>query len=77
MATDRLAYRVAEVCELAGVPRSSVERAIRRNQIRVKRVGRMLLLEPYDVSRLFGFGTHEEITPSAESLAEIEDLLSR
>ena len=76
MASDRLAYRVAEVCKLAGVSRGAVERAIRRNQIRARRVGGVLLLSPNDVSRVFGFEGQETIKPSAESLAEIEELLA-
>ena len=51
----KLAYRVAEVCDLAGVSRWVVEQAIAEGAIRTKRVGRALLLDPRDVSQVFGF----------------------
>ncbi len=76
MPNRRLAYRVTEVCELAGVGRSVVEAAIRRGEIRSKRCGRVLLLHPNDVSRIFGFDEASEVVPSAESIAEIAELLA-
>ena len=73
----KLAYRVAEVCDLAGVSRWVVEQAIARGTIRTKRVGRVLLLDPHDVSQVFGFAQeHEEIQPTEESIAEMEELLA-
>jgi hypothetical protein len=73
----RLAYRIAEVCELAGVSRWAVEGAIARREIRTKRVGGALLLDPSDVVRVFGFGSDcEGLQPSAESVAEMEEFLS-
>ena len=76
MASGRLAYRIAEVCELAGVSRASVEGAVRRGEIRAKTVGRVKLLDPNDVSRIFGFNEASEVVPSAESIAEIAELLA-
>ena len=77
MANGRLAFRVSEVCELAGVSRWAVERAIKQNRIRTKRAGRVLLLHPNDVREQFGFdGPQEVCEPSAESIAEIEELLA-
>ena len=76
MAGPRLAYRIAEVCELASVSRAAVEGAVRRGEIRSKRVGRMLLLDPNDVSRVFGFSQAPEVVPSAKSIAEIAELLA-
>ena len=77
MASDRLAYRVSEVCELAGVSRWAVEQAIQQNRIRTKRAGRVLLLDPNDVCSVFGFGGPQEVVrPSAESIAEMEELLA-
>ena len=73
----KLAYRVSEVCNLAGVSRWAVEQAIAGGAIRTKRVGRALLLDPRDVSQVFGFAQeHEEIQPSAESIAEMQELLA-
>ena len=76
MAGSRLAYRIAEVCELAGVSRSAVEGAVRRGEIRSKRVGRVLLLDPSDVARIFGFDEAPEVVPSAEDFAELAELLA-
>ncbi len=73
----KLAYRVAEVCDLAGVSRWVVEQAIAGGAIRTKRVGRALLLNPRDVSQVFGFAQEqEEIQPCAESIAEMQELLA-
>jgi hypothetical protein len=75
--SDRLAYRIAEVCQLAGVSRWAVERAISRSEIRTKRVGRVVLLDPMDVSRVFGFSNDgEDLEPSAESIDEMNEFLS-
>ena len=69
MAGPRLAYRIAEVCELAGLPRSTVIREIERKGVRLKHVGRSLLLDPTDVERVFGFSNeHEKAEPGAEAL---------
>ncbi len=76
MAGPRLAYRIAEVCELAGVSRAAVEGAVRRGEIRAKLVGRVKLLDPNDVSNIFGFNAAPEVVPSAESVAEMESLLA-
>ncbi len=76
MTSERIAYRVAEVCELAGVSRSAVEAAVRRGEIRSKRCGRVLLLDPNGVSKVFGFNETSEVVPSAESIAEIAELLA-
>ena len=76
MPNGRLAYRVAEVCELAGVSRSAVQGAVRRGEIRTKLVGRVLLLDPNDVSRVFGFDEVSEVVPSAEDFAELSELLA-
>ena len=76
MTGPRLAFRVAEICELAGVGRSVVEAAIRRGEIRTKLVGRVLLLDPNDVSKVFGFNEPSKVVPSAESIAEIAELLA-
>ena len=75
--TDRLAFRISQVCELAGVSRSVVEQAITAGTVRTKRVGRALLLDPRDVGRVFGFESEsEKVQPSAESIAEMEELLA-
>ena len=76
MGSERLAYRIAEVCQLAGVSRAAVEGAVRRGEIRAKLVGRVKLLDPNDVSRIFGFNEASEVVPSAESIAEIAELLA-
>ena len=69
MASERLAYRIAEVCQLAGLPRSSVIREIERKGVRRKRIGRSLLLDPTDVERVFGFSNeHKRTEPGPEAL---------
>ena len=76
MPNGRLAYRIAEVCELAGVSRAIVEGAVRRGEIRAKLVGRVKLLDPNDVSKVFGFDEASEVVPSAEDFAELAELLA-
>lgn len=69
MASGRLAYRVGEVAELTGLPRSTVVREIERKDVRRKRIGRSLLLDPTDVERVFGFSNeHEKTEPGPEAL---------
>ena len=59
-ATQRFAYRIAEVCALAGVSRWTVLQAIERGEIATKHVGRTLLLNARDVERIFGFPSESE-----------------
>ncbi len=75
--TGRLAYRIAEVCELAGVSRWAVEHAISSGEIQTKRIGRLVLLDPNDVESVFGFGSDsEDLQPSTESIDEMNEFLS-
>ena len=77
MAGDRLAYRVGEVAELTGLPRSTVMREVERKAVRCKHIGRSLLLDPGDVERVFGFaGEHERTEPGPEALEIARDLLA-
>ena len=69
MSNGRLAYRIGEVCQLAGLPRSTVVREIERKGVRRKHIGRSLLLDPSDVERVFGFpDEHEKTEPGPEAL---------
>lgn len=72
---ERIAYRIEEVVALTGVSRTSVSKYI-GPEIRFRKLGGLVLLNPEDVHRTFGFIHDEHITPSRESLAEIEELLS-
>jgi len=72
---ERIAYRIEEVVALTGVSRTSVSKYI-GSEIRFRKLGGLVLLDPEDVHRTFGFIHDEHITPSRESLAEIEELLS-
>ena len=71
---ERIAYRIDEVAALTGVSRAVVRKHIERD-IEARKVGVMVLLNPADVHRVFGFVHEESVAPSAESLAEIEELL--
>ncbi len=71
---ERVAYRIEEVVALTGVSRAAVRKHIGTN-IEARKVGGMVLLKPEDVHRTFGFMHEESVAPSAESLAEIEELL--
>ena len=75
---SRLAYRVSEVMELAGVSRDIVQAAIDSGEIQARKRGRIVLLDPLDVETAFGFhqDEREPIHPSAESSAEIRALLA-
>lgn len=55
MTGGRLAYRVREAAEAAGVSRRAVERLVARGEIRSKHVGGVLLLDPKDVEQVLGF----------------------
>ena len=72
---ERIAYRIEEVVALTGVSRTSVSKYI-GPEIRFRKLGGLVLLNPEDVHRTFGFIHEEHTTPSPESLAEIEELLS-
>lgn len=75
----RRALRRSDVVALYGVPLRTLDRILRAEQspIRTRRVGRILLLNPDDVERLFGFPSDSaDVEVSAESVAEIEDLLA-
>lgn len=72
---ERIAYRIEEVVALTGVSRTLVSKHI-GPEIRFRKLGGLVLLDPEDVHRTFGFIHDEHITPSRESLAEIEELLS-
>ena len=71
---ERIAYRIGEVAALAGVSRAAVRKHIGRD-IEARKVGGMVLLNPIDGHRVFGFASEESASPSAKSLAEIEELL--
>ena len=71
---ERVAYRIEEVVALTGVSRAAVRKHIGTN-IEARKVGGMVLLKPEDVHRTFGFTYEESVAPSAESRAEIEELL--
>ena len=71
---ERIAYRVEEVVGVAGVSRATVRRKLGR-EIEVRKVDGVLLLNPEDVHRTFGFKSELGVVPSAESLAEIEEWL--
>jgi hypothetical protein len=71
---ERVAYRIEEVVALTGVSRAAVNKHI-GTKIEARKVGGMVLLKPEDVHRTFGFMYEESVAPSAESLAEIEELL--
>ena len=77
MASERLAYRVGEVAELTGLPRSTVMREVERKAVRCKHIGRSLLLDPGDVERVFGFSRESVSLPSptSEDLALARELL--
>ena len=75
MEARRLAYSVGETALLSGLSRWSVMQAVERGEIRSKRIGRRLLLDPADVERLFGFA-EEELEPSSESIVELRDFLA-
>lgn len=77
---NRLAYSVSQAAQLSGVSEWTVRQAVKRGEIRSKRLGRRVLLSPEDVERVFGFGDEEPDSDElalfkARSLAEIRDLL--
>ena len=70
----RLNYRVGEVCELAGCSRWKVKQKMKMGEIRWRKDGRDIYLNPDDVHRVFGFpGDSEEAETSAIAL----DILNR
>ena len=72
-----ICLRISQVMERTGLSRAAIERAVRSGQIKSKRVGRAVVLDPDDVVRVFGFSEdRNEIEPSAESVKEIEEFLS-
>ncbi len=72
-----ICLRISQVMERTGLSRATIERAVRSGQIQSKTVGRVVVLAPDDVGRVFGFSEdRSEIEPSAESIKEIEELLS-
>ncbi len=73
----RHAYRRTDVRDLFGASLHAIDRAIREGRVRVNRYGRGVYLHPGDVERTFGFPSDgEKLQVSAESLAEMEDLLA-
>ena len=77
MANGRLAYRIGEIAELTGLPRSTIVREIERKGVRRKHIGRSLVLDPADVERVFGFSreTAPLPSPTREDLALARELL--
>ena len=72
-----ICLRISQVMERTGLSRAAIEREVRSGKIKSKRVGRAVVLDPDDVVRVFGFSEDQnEIEPSAESIKEIEVLLS-
>ncbi len=72
-----ICLRISQVMERTGLSRAAIERVVRSGQIKSKRVGRAVVLNPDDVVRVFGFSEdRSEIEPSAESVKEIEEFLS-
>ena len=72
-----ICLRISQVMERTGLSRAAIERAVRSGDIKSKTVGRAVVLDPDDVIRVFGFSEdRNEIEPSAESIKEIEELLS-
>jgi hypothetical protein len=71
---ERVSYRIADVAERTGVSIASVRKHLGKN-IRFRKVDGMVLLDPGDVHRTFGFIREDAVAPSAEALAEIEELL--
>ena len=71
---ERIAYRIEEVVALTGVSRATVRKHI-GTEIQARRVGGVVLLNPDDVHRTFGFKQEGTVAPSPEALADIEELL--
>ncbi len=73
---DRRAVRKRDVVRLYGTSLRDIDRAIAAGEIRTNRRGAALFLHPGDVERLYGFPEEEPAKISAESVAEVEDLLA-
>ncbi len=74
---DRHAYRKRDVVRLYGPSLRSIDRAIAAGEIRTKKRGTAVFLHPGDVEQVFGFPDEDApLKISAESVAEIEDLLA-
>jgi hypothetical protein len=71
---ERVAYRIEEVVAVTGVSRATVRKHI-GTDIKARKVGGTVLLDPEDVHRTFGFMIVDSVAPSREALAEIEELL--
>jgi len=74
----RWGYRIDEIAERTGLPRSTVARHATRAGIERKKIGALVLLEAKGCERVFGFGSDSEETvqPTAEDLAVARDLLA-
>ena len=74
---DRGAYRRLDVVKFYGASLRAVDRAIASGEIRTHKRGHSVFLHPGDVERTFGFPSEPApLEISAESVAEIEDLLA-
>lgn len=71
---ERVAYRIEEVVAATGVSRTNVRKRL-GTDIRFRNVGGMVLLNPEDVHRTFGFMSEATVAPSREALADMEELL--
>ena len=71
--TQRRALRRREVRAMYGASFYQIDQAIERGQMRAKRVGKCVFIDPKDAETVFGF--EETIEPSRESMAELADFL--
>lgn len=76
--TTRWGYRIDEIAERTGLPRSTVARHAARAGVQQKKIGALVLLEAGGCERAFGFGSDSEgtVQPTAEDLAVVRELLA-
>lgn len=73
---DRAALRISEVARITGASKSEIRARIASKQLRARRVGRAIFIDPASVIAVYGFESETEAkAPSAESAALVRELL--
>ena len=72
---ERRSLRRVAVRELYGVSLSTIDRLVKKGEIRSRRVGSALLLNAEDCERAFGWPEDEPVEPSAREMAEMRELV--
>lgn len=72
----RWGYRIAEISELTGLPRSTVDAHAERAGVPRRKIGEAVVLEARAVERVFGFDPADAAPPDDTALDAVRRLLA-